>query len=254
MRKNAKSQLPRAEDNGRVVAICKDSITTITFSHPKANSFPLPLLLNLATAIEKAGNDAQTNVIVLQSEGEGAFSAGASFAEFERIASEEAAKNFFGGFAKVILAIVRAPKFVVCRVQGKAVGGGVGIIAACDYAIAQSSAEVKLSELELGIGPFVISEAVCRRVGQTAFSTMTLDCAWRSATWALATGLFSMVVHDTGALDAAVLALAQKLAAVSTETTRHLKQLFVRDTEDWEALLSERATINGHLLLGAKIR
>ena len=251
-RKNSKSQSLEADEKGKVVSECRDAITTITFSHPKANSFPLCLLLELATAIENAGKDPHSNVIVLQSEGQGTFSAGASFREFERIATEEDAKNFFGGFAQVILAIVRAPKFVICRVQGKTVGGGVGIIAACDYVIALSTAEVKLSELELGIGPFVISEAVCRRVGQTAFATMTIDCVWRPASWSHAKGLFSMVENDSAALDVAVGRMAQRLAGVPRKTTQQLKQLFVRDTIDWEALLSERATINGHLLVAAK--
>lgn len=202
------------------------------------------------TAIHGAGNDSDTKVIVLRSAGDKAFCAGASFDELIAIRNEEEGLQFFSGFAQVINAIRVAPKFVIARVQGKCVGGGVGIAAAADYAIATEAAEVKLSELAVGIGPFVVGPAVERKIGNSAFSQLAIDATmWRSADWARRKGLFAEVHAQGDQLDEAVDRLARTLAHSSPEAMAEMKKIFWKGTENWDRLLMERAAISGRLVL-----
>ena len=227
-----------------------DGIATITFFHPQSNSLPGELLRGLAAEITKQGDDASVKVIVLKSEGEKAFCAGASFDELISIDNIETGKVFFSGFAGVINAMRKAPKFVIARVQGKAVGGGVGIAAAADYTIATSNAAIKLSELAVGIGPFVVGPAVERKVGTSAFCQLTMNAAaWQSAHWALEKGLYN-TLHDTvEELDKSVNDLATSLAASNPEAMSMLKKVFWEGTENWDTLLLERALMSGTLVL-----
>jgi len=227
-----------------------DGIATITFFHPQSNSLPGELLRGLSAEITKQGDDASVKVIVLKSEGDKAFCAGASFDELISIDNIETGKVFFSGFAGVINAMRKAPKFVIARVQGKAVGGGVGIAAAADYTIATSNAAIKLSELAVGIGPFVVGPAVERKVGTSAFCQLTMNAAaWQSAHWALEKGLYN-TLHDTvEELDKSVNDLATSLAASNPEAMSMLKKVFWEGTENWDTLLLERALMSGTLVL-----
>lgn len=237
-------------DNGHVQSTLQDGIATITFFHPQSNSLPGTLLMELASTIEKAGKDTAAKVIVLKSAGEKAFCAGASFDELISIRDFETGKKFFSGFAAVINAMRQAPKFVIVRVQGKAVGGGVGIACAGDYTIAAEAAAVKLSELAIGIGPFVVGPAVERKVGSSAFCQMTIQATeWQSAAWAREKGMYMEVVGDAGELDAAVDALAKKLANSNPEAMSLLKKVMWTGTDHWDKLLIERAEMSGKLVL-----
>lgn len=225
-------------------------IATISFFHPSHNSLPSALLAELAAAITALGQAPTTKVIVLRSEGERTFCAGASFDELLSIKDEAAGKSFFSGFANVINACRTCPRIIIGRVQGRAIGGGVGVAAATDYCLASTTAAVKLSELVVGIGPFVVGPAVEQKIGRAAFAQLALDASeFRPAEWALARGLYASL-HDTPeALDAAVATLAAKLAAYNPEALAELKQVIWAGTEHWGTLLPERAAISGRLVL-----
>lgn len=225
-------------------------IGCIEFGHPASNSLPGAVLDALAEAIDEATSDAACKVIVLQSWGDRAFCAGASFDELIAIQSDEEGLAFFSGFSKVILAIRRSSKFVLARIQGKAVGGGVGIAAAADYAIATQHAAVKLSELAIGIGPFVVGPAVERKMGKAGFTALAIDAnSWYSAEWAKEQGLYASVHSTAQEMDEAMQALAEQLASSNPEAMAELKKAFWSGTEHWETLLPERAAISGRLVL-----
>lgn len=233
----------------------EQGVATIEFFHPASNSLPASILNSLAEAIDKAGQDERVKVIVLRSAGHGAFCAGASFDELIAISTEAEGKKFFSGFAKVINAIRKAHKFVIGRVQGKAVGGGVGLAAACDYTIATDAAAVKLSELAVGIGPFVVGPAVERKLGTSCFSQLAMDATeWRSAEWAKKHGLYSEIYKNEEELDDAIHHLAGKLAHSNPEAMAMLKKVFWQGTEHWDKLLDERAAMSGKLVLSAFTR
>lgn len=230
--------------------ISSNGIATITFFHPQSNSMPGSQLTALATEIEKAGANTAVKVIVLQSEGEKAFCAGASFDELIAIKDTATGLNFFSGFAKVINAMRKAPKFVVARVHGKAVGGGVGIASAADYAFAHHSASIKLSELAVGIGPFVVGPAVARKVGTSAFSQLTINATeWQTASWAREKGLYAEVFEQASEMDKAIANLTEKLAHSNPQAMEMLKGVMWEGTEHWEELLITRAGMSGTLVL-----
>lgn len=236
--------------NAYVRSEIRNGIGTITFFHPQSNSMPGEQLRNLAAEIEKLGANPEAKVIVLQSEGEKAFCAGASFDELISIKDMETGLRFFSGFAMVINAMRKAPKFILARVQGKAVGGGVGIAASADYAFAHESASVKLSELAVGIGPFVVGPAVERKVGKSAFCQLTINAtAWQSAQWAKEKGLYAEVYPNLTELDKGLHTLATTLATSNPEAMRMLKKVMWEGTEHWENLLMERAGMSGTLVL-----
>jgi methylglutaconyl-CoA hydratase len=235
---------------GDVAVSIGDGIGTVRFGHPKGNSLPGALLRRLAEAVTRVGKDPAARVIVLRSEGTGAFCAGASFDELVSIADVEAGTQFFSGFAQVILAMIRAPKFVVVRVHGRTVGGGVGIAAAGDYTFAVRSASAKLSELAVGIGPFVVGPVIERRIGRGPYGAMSVDADWRDAEWCERHALYSRVADDVTRMDAELDALARTLAAASPEAMAELKTVFWAGTEQWESLLAERADVSGRLVVG----
>jgi len=235
---------------GGIETAVKDGVGTITFHHPKSNSLPSKVLKQLAETITDFGNQAEVRVIVLQSEGNGAFCAGASFDELLTLQDFPSAKEFFMGFARVINAIRKAPKFVIGRVQGKAVGGGVGVACAVDYCLATEAASVKLSELAVGIGPFVVGPAVERKVGTSAFNALAVNATeWRSAKWACEKGMFMDVYPTVSALDEAIAALTARLAKSSPDAMQELKRVMWSGTENWDTLLEQRAEISGRLIL-----
>ena len=234
---------------GDVTVTIADGIGTIRFSHPKGNSLPGALLRRLADAVSWVGMDPAARVIVLRSEGTGAFCAGASFDELVEINDPETGEEFFSGFAGVILAMIRAPKFVLVRVHGRTAGGGVGIAAAGDYTFACAGAAAKLSELAVGIGPFVVGPVIERRIGCGPYAAMSVDVNWRDASWCERHGLYARVLDDVALMDAAINALAGTLAQSNPEAMAEMKRVFWEGTEHWEDLLQERARVSGRLVL-----
>ena len=233
-----------------VKAVTHQSITTIEFYHPQSNSLPARLLNDLAHEIHRAGTMFETKVIILKSAGDRAFCAGASFDELSAISNAEQGMKFFSGFAHVINAMRKCPKMIIGRIHGKCVGGGVGIAASVDYAIALDKAEVRLSELSLGFGPFVIAPAVERKVGTGAFSALAIDATmWRNAEWCQRKGLYAELHHSVEDMDEAVSRLAFTLSHSSAEAMAELKSVLWRGTDNWDALLLERAAVSGKLAL-----
>lgn len=236
--------------DGHVKTERTGSIATIEFFHPQSNSLPGEILNALAKAIHSEGLNDETKVIILRSAGEKIFCAGASFDELAAIDTEERGLQFFSGFANVINAMRKAPKFIVARVQGKCIGGGVGLAAAADYAIAAEGSDVKLSELAVGIGPFVVGPAVERKLGLSAFSQLSIDASmWRSADWARRKGLFAELHADIAGVDDSITRLSNTLSHSSPAAMHELKQVLWKGTEDWDELLPARAAISGKLIL-----
>jgi len=226
-----------------------DGIATLSFHHPKGNSLPASLLSELAAEITRLGTDPAAKVIVLRSEGPGPFCAGASFEELTAIKTPAAGREFFSGFSRVILAMIRAPKFVLVRVQGKAAGGAVGLIAASDYSFAVKTASARLSELAIGIGPFVVGPCIEKKIGLAAFSTMAAGADWQDGEWCERHGLYSALFDSDAAMDSALAARAKTLAASNPEAMAKLKKIFWAGTDHWEQLLDERAAMSGALVL-----
>lgn len=230
-----------------------NGIARVTFAHPKSNSLPGALLSDLAKEFDALAKAPDVHVIVLQSEGP-SFCAGASFAEFKAISNAAEGKEFFSGFARLILAMIRCPQFVLGRVHGKAAGGGIGMIAACDYSFALETASVRLSELAVGIGPFIVGPVIERRIGPGAFAAMALDTEWRDAAWCERHSLFSRVFDTTHAMDAVLNSTASRLANSNPDAMKRMKRMFWSGTEHWEALLFERAAMSGELVLSEYTR
>lgn len=237
-------------DGSFVKSSIENGIATIEFFHPKGNAMPGLLLSALASTIKNVADSQNTKVILLRSIGEKAFCAGASFDELAAVKNEEQAKIFFSGFANVINAMRSAPQLIVGAIQSKCVGGGVGIAAACDYAIASEKASIKLSELKVGIGPFVIGPAVERKIGIAALGQMALDAGnWYSAHWVLQKGLFAEVHETDESLHEAINKKTTELAASSLEAMKEIKKMLWAGTDHWSELLNERAAISGRLVL-----
>ena len=240
---------PNPIQDGSVTVNVSDGVATVTFHHPKGNSLPGSLLGKLAGEISALGTNAAARVIVLRSEGTGPFCAGASFDELVAISTPEAGREFFSGFSRVILAMIRVPQFVLVRVQGKAAGGAVGLVAASDYSFAVRSAPARLSELAIGIGPFVVGPCIENKIGLAAFSAMAVDADWHDAEWCERHGLYSQLCDSPAEMDVAIDARAKVLADSNPEAMAKLKKIFWAGTESWEQLLSERAAMSGTLVL-----
>jgi methylglutaconyl-CoA hydratase len=236
--------------NGYVVSETHKGIATIEFFHPQSNSLPHRLLEELANEIHAMGTEHDTKVIVLRSGGEKAFCAGASFNELSQIENEKKGFDFFSGFADVINAMRKCPKLIIGRIHGKCIGGGVGLAAAADYAIAHESADIRLSELSIGIGPFVVGPAIERRIGISAFGHLAIDAArWRNAEWSKKKGLFAEVHTTKEGMDESIFRLANELTHSSPQAMAELKKVLWKGTEHWDELLFHRAEISGKLVL-----
>jgi methylglutaconyl-CoA hydratase len=236
-------------ENAYVKSSTHNGLCSIEFFHPQSNSLPAKLLMELATAIQHAGQDPTCRILLLRSAGHKAFCAGASFDELAAIQNEKEGLAFFSGFAHVLNAMRCCGKIIVGRIHGKCVGGGVGLAAAVDYAVAQEEAAVKLSELAVGIGPFVVGPAVERKIGTAAFSQLALDATgWRSASWAHEKGLYAELYADTTGLDEGVTRIVTKLLQSNEAALLELKKVFWQNTSHWEQLLFERAAISGKLI------
>lgn len=227
-------------------------IATIEFFHPQSNSLPGKILETLAQDIHGEGLNGDIKVIVLRSAGDKAFCAGASFDELMAIENEEQGLKFFSGFAHVINAMRKCPKFIIARIHGKCVGGGVGIAAAADYAIAAEGAEIKLSELALGIGPFVVGPAVERKLDTSAFSQLAIDAGlWRPADWARRKGLYAELHNEVAGMDDSIARLSTSLSHYNPDAMKELKKILWKGTDHWDELLKERAGISGRLVLSS---
>ena len=225
-------------------------ITTIEFSHPKSNSLPGKILDTLAREIHFAGTHDDSKVIILKSEGDSTFCSGASFDELLTIKTPAEGLHFFMGFANVFNAMRRCPKLIIGRIHGKCVGGGVGLAAGVDYAIALDKADIKLSELAIGIGPFVVGPLVERKIGTAAFSALAIDANnWRNSDWAKRKGLFAELHDNIENMDESINRLATTLSHSNPEAMAEMKKIFWKGTEHWDVLLKERATISGRLVL-----
>ena len=239
-----------ASTSGSLTTTIQDKVATVQFSHPASNSFPRQLLDAVTNALNELSKNDAVSVVILRSEGQGAFCAGASFDELLAVSNLAEGTTFFSGFANLINAMRNCSKIIVGRIHGKAVGGGVGIAAACDYAFATTNAAVKLSELAIGIGPFVIEPAVSRKIGKTAMTQMTLAAhEWKTAEWALDKGLYAKVLLDQTELDNDLANFTTKLASYNPEALQQMKKIIWEGTSDWDALLLERAAISGELVL-----
>lgn len=236
--------------NGSLYTNIQNNIATIEFGHPASNSFPSELLKRLTNELHSISKNEEVSVIILKSEGEKAFCAGASFDELVAISNLEEGKQFFSGFANVINAMRTCGKLIIGRVQGKTVGGGVGLAAACDYVLATENASIKLSEFTIGIGPFVIEPAVTRKIGIAVTSELTLDATnWKNAYWAKEKGLYAKVFETSKELDNEVEILSEKLASYNPVALSEMKKVLWKGTENWNELLTERAAVSGELVL-----
>lgn len=236
--------------NGSLYTTIQNKIATLEFGHPASNSFPSELLERLTKELISIGKNKEVAVIILKSEGEKAFCAGASFDELVAISNLEEGKQFFLGFANVINAVRTCGKLVIGRIQGKTVGGGVGLAAACDYVLATENAAIKLSEFTIGIGPFVIEPAVSRKIGVSGTAELTLDAtSWKNAYWAKEKGLYAKVLETIKELDEEVEMLSEKLASYNPVALTEMKKVLWKNTADWNELLAERAAVSGELVL-----
>ena len=234
---------------GILLTTIENKIATLEFGHPASNSFPGDLLNRLTNELDNLSQNPDVSIIVLKSSGQGAFCAGASFEELLTVSNLDEATQFFSGFANVVNAMRRCSKIIVGRIHGKAVGGGVGIAATCDYALATTGSAIKLSELGIGIGPFVIEPAVTRKIGKSATTEMTLEAEWKTAAWANQKGLYAKIFETSAELDNEIEAFANTLASYNPEALTEMKKALWEGTENWNTLLYERAEISGKLVL-----
>lgn len=235
---------------GNISISTTDGVSTIEFFHPMSNSLPSTLLVKLEQSILSLSKDDDTRVIILKSSGERAFCAGASFDELLNIKDKDTGKEFFSGFARVINAMRKCPKFIIGRIHGKTVGGGVGLVSATDYSIATKFASIKLSELSIGIGPFVIGPVVKRKIGVSAFGNLSINATeWKTPEWALQNNLYSEVHNSSEEMDESIAILAEKLSKSNPEASSKMKKMFWEGTEHWDDLLIEQAAMSGELVL-----
>lgn len=235
---------------GSLLTTIKNSIATIEFGHPAGNSFPHELLEKFTNELNSLSENHAISVIVIKSSCSGAFCGGAAFEELLAVSNQEEGTKFFSGFAHLIYAMRNCSKIIIGRIQGKAVGGGIGIIAACDYALATHESAIKLSEIAIGIGPFVIEPALTRKIGKSAMSEIALTPhEWKTATWANQKGLYAKVFDTQNELDAEVEAFSNTLSQYNPEALFEMKKVFWEGTENWKDLLFERAKISGKLVL-----
>jgi methylglutaconyl-CoA hydratase len=237
-------------ENGSLYTKIENSIATVEFGHPASNSFVAELLDRLTDELNKLSENQAISVIVLKSEGDRTFCGGASFDELMAITNLDEGKVFFSGFANVLNAMRNCKKVIVGRVQGKTVGGGVGLAAACDYVFASENAAIRLSELSIGIAPLVIAPAVERKMGKAALAEMSLaPTEWKNAYWAKEKGLFAKVFSSLKEMDKELDFFTQKLSTYNPDALYEWRKVLWEGTENWDLLLSERASITGTLVL-----
>ncbi len=236
--------------NGSLYTQIENNVAVVEFGHPASNSFVAELLDRLTKELQKLSENDAVSLIVLKSAGDGVFCAGASFDELMAITNLEEGKAFFSGFANVINSMRNCKKLIVGRIQGKAVGGGVGLISACDYVFATQAAAIRLSELTIGIAPLVIAPAVERKIGKAGLAELSLfPTEWKNAYWAKEKGLFSRVFDNMKDMDKELHFFIKKLASYNPDALREMKNVLWQGTTHWDKLLVERAELSGTLVL-----
>ncbi|PUB28160.1 methylglutaconyl-CoA hydratase [Elizabethkingia sp. YR214] len=235
--------------NEFVISEIKNNIAEITFGTPKSNSLPGAILEKLAQTILEEGVKKEVKAILIKSAGEKAFCAGASFDELLAIDELEVSKKFFGGFAKVLNAMRNCGKIVVVRVQGKTTGGGVGITCGADYCFATKDATLALTEINLGIGPFVIGPYVERKIGKSQFSAMAIDAEFRSAEWAEQHNIYHSVSENIAEMDTKLDDFLQKLSTRSDEALALIKKVSWDGTDYFNILMPDRIHMSASLIL-----
>lgn len=242
-------------ENGSLYTDLQNAVATIEFGHPQSNSFPLELLERLTKELNKLSQNQEVKVIILKSEGDKTFCAGASFQELLKIETYQQGIEFFSGFANLINAMRSCSQLIIGRAQGKSVGGGVGLLAACDYVFATETASIKLSEISIGIGPFVIAPAIERKMGVGALAELTLTPdQWKPAYWAERKGLYARVFDNIAQMDKELLFFAEKLASYSSESLYQTKKILWKNAQNWDNLLTENAKISGKLILSEQAK
>jgi methylglutaconyl-CoA hydratase len=233
----------------------KEHCAVIEFYHPAHNSMSMKLLKSMAELFDDLNDVKDIKCILLTSAGKGSFCAGANFEELKSIKNESEGLHFFSGFGNVINSMRRCTKLVIGRIHGKAVGGGVGLISACDIAFGTVNTSIRLSELAIGIGPFVIAPAVIRKTGIAAFSDLSFNpLEWKSADWAQNHGLFSKVFENTEGLDDHIKSYVDCISSFSIDAIAENKKLLWEGTENWHQLLLDRAAISGKLILNSDLK
>lgn len=235
--------------NEFVISEIKNNIAEITFGTPKSNSLPGAILEKLAQTILEEGVKKEVKAILIKSAGEKAFCAGASFDELLAIDELETSKKFFGGFAKVLNAMRNCGKIVVVRVQGKTTGGGVGIACGADYCFATKDAALALTEINLGIGPFVIGPYVERKIGKSQFSAMAIDAEFRSAEWAEEHNIYHSVSENIAEMDIKLDDFLQKLSTRSDDALALIKKVSWEGTDYFNMLMPDRIHMSASLIL-----
>ena len=237
-------------NTGRLYTHIQNGVATVEFFHRAGNSLPSDLLNRLVEAFKELSANSDVRVIILKSDGEGTFCAGASLVELSTIINFEEGREFFMGFADVINAMRTCSKLIIGRIQGKAVGGGIGLIAACDYCFATIQASIKLSELTVGIGPFVIAPVLERKIGVAALSELSLGArSWKNAYWAKEKGLYADVFDSAEKMDKEIDILTLDLSKYNPEALEELKKVFWKHSGNWDILLEQQAGISGKLVL-----
>ena len=228
----------------------ENKVGKIHFFHPKGNCLPTEIIKSIVDCLNQAEKDPDINVIILESGGSSSFCSGASLSELKSIRNIETGTTFFMGFAKLLNTIRKMSKFILARVHGKVVGGGVGLVSACDYAFATEKASIKLSELSIGLGPYVIEPALTRKIGNTAFTQLSIDSSnWKSASWGIEKGIYAHLSPDIVEMDKALNQKAQLIASYTLEACSQLRKLHWKNTQHWETELSKNAKITAQLAL-----
>ncbi|MES2957035.1 MAG: enoyl-CoA hydratase-related protein [Pseudomonadota bacterium] len=204
-------------------------VTQVTMSRPAVfNAFDEAMIGELDAAFERLGADDSVRVIVLAGEGKH-FSAGADLQWMQRASNASQEWNLEDAcrFAAMLARIDATPKPTVARIQGAALGGGVGLACACDIAIGADNASFAVSEARFGILPAVIGPYVVNAVGKRQARRLALTATRIGAAEARVLGLVQAVV-PLDALDAAVDAVLTDLLAGGPQAQSEIKQLFAR--------------------------
>lgn len=207
-------------------------VAQITLNRPEVrNAFDDTLIQSLTKAFTRLGKDANVRVIILRAEGS-AFCAGADLNWMQRSVDFSFSENVQDAhhLAAMLKAIYDCPKPVIARVHGAAFGGGVGLVAACDIALATESAKFCLSETRLGLIPAVISPFVVPKIGQTAARRYFLTAEVFSATQAAHLNLVTEVASDEAALDALLAKIVGAILANGPEALSQSKVLLEQIT------------------------
>lgn len=234
-----------------------DGVATVTLDRAAVhNAFDDATIAELIAALRAVAAEPSARCVVLAAAGR-SYSAGADLAWMARMASYTEAENLADAMqlAELMRTLDGLPKPTVARVQGSAFGGGVGLVACCDIAVAARSAQFCLSEVRLGIVPAVISPYVVAAIGARAARRYFLTAERFDAGTAHALGLVHEVVPEED-LDAAVARVTGALLAGGPAALAHAKRLVARVSAPAvdDALVAETAALIARLRVSAEGR